>query len=220
MAADLPAVVISPGRDNRLEALGWLRMPLEEAGFVVSGVTYTLDERSILQDPRDVHAAAEQVSRQSAGQAAVLIGFSRGASAVLAAAATGTHACAVVAISGASDQARLVSGYRVSAPGSRAPQARRMRGAWPEEDPLLYRQASTLTHADRIHAPVLLIHGDADMVIPVDHSRWLRDAIAQAGGDVSLLEIPRAGHFFERGFDEPATSVVGAAVVGWLAGRV
>jgi len=45
-------------------------------------------------------------------------------------------------------------------------------------------------HAARLRVPLLLIHGDADEVCPIEDSR----AIREAARDARLVEIPGAGH--------------------------
>ncbi len=52
-----------------------------------------------------------------------------------------------------------------------------------------------LRDASRMRGRVLLVHGDRDPVIPVDHSRQLAAALAgSATVDLSYLEVPGAGH--------------------------
>jgi len=48
--------------------------------------------------------------------------------------------------------------------------------------------------------PVLLIHGDADMLVPIAHSQRLRAALASAGVTVDFVTIPGGDH----GFTNPA----------------
>ncbi|WP_182875263.1 alpha/beta hydrolase family protein [Microbispora sp. H10670] len=51
--------------------------------------------------------------------------------------------------------------------------------------------------ADRLRLPLLVIHGERDPIIPVGHSRRLRDRMARAphqGARLTYLEVPGAGH--------------------------
>ena len=50
--------------------------------------------------------------------------------------------------------------------------------------------------------PVLLIHGDADKLVPIAHSQRMRDALTAAGVTVDFVTIPGGDH----GFTNPAHS--------------
>ena len=45
-----------------------------------------------------------------------------------------------------------------------------------------------------VHCPILLIHGTADEAIPIDDTRAIFQTALAAGRDVTLCEIPDAGH--------------------------
>jgi acetyl esterase/lipase len=45
--------------------------------------------------------------------------------------------------------------------------------------------------------PTLLLHGDADIDVPVDESRRMAAAFARAGTDHAYVEVPGAGHGFD-----------------------
>jgi uncharacterized protein len=52
---------------------------------------------------------------------------------------------------------------------------------------------SVIAEVDRIRVPWLLVHGDADPVVPIQDSR---DAYARATGDKTLVELPGVDHLF------------------------
>ena len=60
----------------------------------------------------------------------------------------------------------------------------------------LYRERSPLTFADRITAPLLVLHGDADPVVPIEQSRRLVERIRSSGGDVEFHVMEGEGHGF------------------------
>ncbi|MEU6147493.1 alpha/beta hydrolase [Streptomyces sp. NPDC047081] len=63
-------------------------------------------------------------------------------------------------------------------------------------------QASPLTHVNGQGPPLLLMHGDSDAMLSLDHSRWLFDKVREDDGDVSLLILAGANHedeMFHRG---------------------
>jgi acetyl esterase/lipase len=55
-------------------------------------------------------------------------------------------------------------------------------------------EGSPLRHADAIGAPVLLVHGDMDSNVFVDHSRDMADALRRAGKSVDYLEFKGLNH--------------------------
>jgi dipeptidyl aminopeptidase/acylaminoacyl peptidase len=57
-----------------------------------------------------------------------------------------------------------------------------------------YHELSPVHYADQISAPILIIHGEEDPVVPADHSRTLAARIAAAGGRVDLHLFPGEGH--------------------------
>jgi dipeptidyl aminopeptidase/acylaminoacyl peptidase len=64
----------------------------------------------------------------------------------------------------------------------------------PAKDRAMMEAASPALHADRISAPVLLIHGVEDTIVPVKQSRIMNGALKSAGKSVQLLELKGAGH--------------------------
>jgi dipeptidyl aminopeptidase/acylaminoacyl peptidase len=61
-----------------------------------------------------------------------------------------------------------------------------------------YRERSPLSYAERIRVPLLVLHGDADPVVPVDQSVRLAERVRAAGGDVELHVFPGEGHGFRQ----------------------
>ncbi|MGE0028690.1 MAG: alpha/beta hydrolase family protein [Thermoleophilia bacterium] len=75
--------------------------------------------------------------------------------------------------------------------------------------------AETHRHIGAVAAPLLLVQGDADVVVEPEEAGRLADVARAAGhADVEVALVPGAGHSFAGHEDE-----VVAAVVGWL-GRV
>ncbi len=64
-------------------------------------------------------------------------------------------------------------------------------------DSVEYRRfvaASPVTHVTADDPPVLLIHGDADAVVPYRNAEVMKAALEKAGVPVDLLRVPGAGH--------------------------
>jgi dipeptidyl aminopeptidase/acylaminoacyl peptidase len=57
-----------------------------------------------------------------------------------------------------------------------------------------YRELSPVHHAADIRGPLMILHGQADPVVPADHSRILAERIAAAGGQVDLHLFDGEGH--------------------------
>ncbi len=57
---------------------------------------------------------------------------------------------------------------------------------------------SPALHADKFKAPVLLIHGNRDEVVPIDQSQRMEKALKTAGKYVRLTTIPDEGHNFSK----------------------
>jgi len=66
-------------------------------------------------------------------------------------------------------------------------------GPWPD-DADQYRQRSVLHDAHRIHAPVLLIHGDRDPIAPVEPVVELATRLRATGTPCTLQLHPGEGH--------------------------
>jgi dipeptidyl aminopeptidase/acylaminoacyl peptidase len=59
-----------------------------------------------------------------------------------------------------------------------------------------YAEVSPLRHADRIHVPVLLMHGELDRRVPIEHAQRMADALRKAGVDVTTHWFAVDGHGF------------------------
>ncbi|MSV80239.1 MAG: prolyl oligopeptidase family serine peptidase [Actinobacteria bacterium] len=71
-------------------------------------------------------------------------------------------------------------------------------GPLPEHEET-YRVRSPVWHTDRLaHVPLLLLHGDADPVVPVEQSRVLAERTNAVGGRVELHVYEGEGHGFRQ----------------------
>jgi hypothetical protein len=61
-------------------------------------------------------------------------------------------------------------------------------------------------------APSLIVHGDADTAVPIDHGEMMYAALVKAGARASFLPVQGAGHGFEGGDAER----VFAALTRWF----
>lgn len=74
-----------------------------------------------------------------------------------------------------------------------------LMGALPSDDARsaesrAYAEASPIRYVSADDPPVLLLHGDADEIVPYEQSVSFRDALLAAGVETRLITIPGAGH--------------------------
>lgn len=72
-----------------------------------------------------------------------------------------------------------------------------------------YRQASPITHVTPASPPTLLLHGRADEVVSVEHSRRFFDALADAGVDAVRYELHELNHVWAESVDAIQSERVG-----------
>lgn len=63
------------------------------------------------------------------------------------------------------------------------------------EDREHLRTVSPANLADRVHIPVLIIHGTDDTVVPIEQSERMRDRLRSAGKDVRYVTLPGDDHW-------------------------
>jgi acetyl esterase/lipase len=61
-------------------------------------------------------------------------------------------------------------------------------------DPTVYERASPITYVSKDDPPVLMVHGTADVVVPIIHSERLLKKLHDAGVTAELVTVPGAGH--------------------------
>lgn len=65
--------------------------------------------------------------------------------------------------------------------------------------PARYLEASPLAHVSAGEPPFLLIHGNQDALVPLEHGKRMREALAAAGNDVTLMTLNGGGHVLNPG---------------------
>ncbi len=215
-----PGIVVAPGGQTRgsIEATQWLSVRLAAAGYTALSMTWRASRP--LDDPRDIGLALDWLAQDSGVDARrlALAGHSRGAMSALRAAAGEARVRAVVAMGTPWDLAYNVRSFAMYAPQREAMLAEWLGGR-PDDVPEVYATVSAVTYADRIHQPVLLIHGTADMTPPVHQVAWIERTLREAGNaHVQVELIPGMGHQFELGVHGYQFDRVARVVTAWLAG--
>lgn len=68
-----------------------------------------------------------------------------------------------------------------------------------EDKEAIYRDRSPYFHADKIKAPVLLLQGSVDKVVPPSQTRDMERTIKEKGGDVEVVLFEGEGHGLRQG---------------------
>ncbi|KAL7793176.1 Alpha/Beta hydrolase protein [Trichoderma ceciliae] len=63
-----------------------------------------------------------------------------------------------------------------------------------EERESIYKERSALYQVDKIKAPLLLLHGQEDTVVPLEQARLIAASLKERGKEVKLVEFPGDGH--------------------------
>ena len=61
-----------------------------------------------------------------------------------------------------------------------------------------YLERSPITYAGGLRVPTLMVHGDADPVVPIEQMRAFADRARAAGAPVEVREYPGEGHGWSR----------------------
>ena len=69
-------------------------------------------------------------------------------------------------------------------------------GGAPWENANIYLERSAVTRLDRVTAPALVIHCEADTVCPIAHGEAIHAALRELGRDVEFIRVPEEDHFF------------------------
>ncbi|NQW99946.1 alpha/beta fold hydrolase [bacterium] len=188
-----------------LSALGWPCLRISYSGNGDSEGRF--EDSCISKDVRDLQALLDVVPTNVS---AIYAGHSMGAAVGVLTAARDLRIRGLVSLAGMTHTAAFVEReFAGVTPGEGL--------MWEDENFPLSREfvedltmvGDTLSAAEAVTQPWLLIHGDADDLVPVQDGR---DAFDAATGEKKWLEIPGAGH----AFDESNYPQIVAVMDQWL----
>ena len=166
-----------------------------------------IDQLGRLEEPLDTSRVVA-IGHSAGGHLALWAAARPGLPAGAPGAEPRTRLCGAVAQAGAVDL-REVARLRLSRDA-----ARRFAGGPPGRHPQRYDLASPIERLP-LGVPQLLVHGDADDVVPVEISRRYARRAAEASDPCELVELPGVGHLAHLDPDTPAWR----AVTTWLEER-
>ncbi|KAK2599940.1 hypothetical protein QQS21_005324 [Conoideocrella luteorostrata] len=71
-------------------------------------------------------------------------------------------------------------------------------GVTEEEKLKIYHERSAIYHTETMDTPLLLLHGQADTVVPIQQARILAKALKKLDRDVQIIEVEGEGHMFSK----------------------
>ena len=91
-------------------------------------------------------------------------------------------------------------------------------GATSKENPAIFKKASPLEHVTKDAPPFLILHGTADIIVPMIHSERLHAKLKEAGVESELFVFKGRGHGWD-GEDSLTTSAVAAKFLNTHLGK-
>lgn len=70
-------------------------------------------------------------------------------------------------------------------------------GSSPYREPHIFLERSPVYFAQQVTTPILVVHGESDVRVPVTQGRELYQALKEAGVECSFITFPREGHSFK-----------------------
>jgi acetyl esterase/lipase len=185
---------------------------LVAAGFVAVSINYRLSDQA--RFPAQIHDAKAAIrwlranagelgidpdrigvwGHSAGGHLAALLGASGGLPALEGQSGSPGHSSRVQAampISAPSDFLAIPPGWHHVEP-RRA--TSKLVGGPLEQRRAVVRLANPIAHIGGDTPPFLIVHGEDDDVVPVEHAQLLHDALTRSGSESTLVRLPRADH--------------------------
>jgi dipeptidyl aminopeptidase/acylaminoacyl peptidase len=212
---NLPMIVLPHGGPAARDEAGfdWWAQALASRGYAVlqpqfrgsDGFGWELERAGFGEFGRKMQSDLSDGVRALAAKGYVdpkrvcIVGGSYGGYAALAGVILeqGVYRCAV-SVAGIGDMHKQIGGLQANAAtDSSVRYWDRFVGAKGPGDPV-YDQISPIHHVEQASAPILLIHGHDDTVVPIEQSQKMNDALKGAGKQVEFVELPGEDHWLSR----------------------
>lgn len=160
--------------------------------------------RAMQTDIEDGFAALVARGLASADEACVYGGSYGGYAALVAATFTPDLYQCVIAVAAPSDLLKMLSWERAEGGSSSASYRYWVNHIGdPKANRAELEAVSPARHAAQITAPILLIHGERDRVVPIKQSELMEEALEEAGKTYAFYRMEKAGHSY-RSWEERA----------------
>ncbi|KAK4699926.1 hypothetical protein P7C70_g6328, partial [Phenoliferia sp. Uapishka_3] len=211
LEGELPPVVFSchggPTSASK-PGLSWIGQYFTSRGFAWVDVNYggstgfgreyrkRLDKNWGVVDVEDTIAAVEYLVKENKvdSKRVAITGGSAGGFTVLAALCAGSVFSAGTSSYGISDLLLLAGDTHKF----ESQYLFNLLGGTPSEVPSVYHDRSPINHAARITAPLLILQGDQDRVVPPAQATIMAETIRKAGGKAELVVFEGEGHGFRK----------------------
>ncbi len=225
-----PVVIVHPEARHVAKEMRGIIRSLAEEGFLAVAVDYQRRIRGSFRntlfhwrDPEDVRLVIDHVRAQPQvdPRRIAAMGYSQGGVYSLLIAAEWPSMAAVVAYYPVTDfYAWLMDSERrgigrLVLKGLKWAFKRKSGTSTDAELELYLERASPYRQAERIQAPVLLVHGDRDTTAPIAESEQMIARLRELGRHAELLRIEGAGHVFNFQ-DRRLASQAWETSLGWL----
>ena len=209
-------VLLCPGRFRDIDGLAFLSLALAQCGHVVLATTYR--GMDFFSDDADTIAGLDYLAGLAEVDPArlAIVGHSRGGMAALRCAAKDRRVRSVVALAPPTEFSSYVKAMKFLSPQRYEGMIASMGGT-EDAEPSRYAEISALRYADQIKVPVLLVCGTQDLHAPLEHARWMYEALIDAGNaDCRLEVLDGVGHFFEKMYAGYQFDRIAALTAEWL----
>lgn len=88
-------------------------------------------------------------------------------------------------------------------------------GGWPAAKSPVRAQASPVAYVTKTSSPILLVHGQRDILVPQQQSELMKAALDEAGVENRLIVVPGAGHNLQ-GASRQQREAIAATAAQWL----